>query len=513
MRAVLAFPPGASPTYVPIGIASLAAYLREAAPGCELALLDLNLEAWSALADARLLAFVRGRAGDFFDEAVYRDARGLWREAAGRLERIGADARRFLEEDEASVELAALLEAQSERVLACDPELCGLSLVFPEQILPGLALARTLARRRPGIRIVLGGASLSALAVEELLAALPELDAVLVGEGEPGAGGLFAGAPLASIPGLVHRDGAGLRRNRAAGAASLAALPAPDFSGLPLASYWSPEPVLPALYSRGCRWRRCRFCVHNASFDRYRHKRAAAFADELAALAARHGVRHVYLADQYLGAASLAAIAGALEERRAGLSLHAMARPTAHHDRARLEAYRRGGFRWLSFGVESGSQRLLELCEKGTRVEAIPPLLRATSAAGLSSLLMMIFGLPTSRDEDLAATLRFLEEVHPHVDAITASSFVLFAGSAFAARASELGLRDLAPRVLFRGANGAAVHSTRLDYREAGSDGSARPPRGALEVAAWEQRLRWLGGLPFLNELPAEHYLLYASRR
>jgi radical SAM superfamily enzyme YgiQ (UPF0313 family) len=516
MRAVLAFPVGASPTYVPLGIASLQAYLHESVPACELALLDLNLEAWTALAleterGRALLGFVHGRHGDFYDAESYLRAREVWGELAAELERQRADARRYLETGEASAELERRLARECERVLRTDPELVGLSLVFPEQILHGLALARALGRLAPSLRIVLGGASLSALELEALVAAMPEVSAALPGEGEPAARPLFAGEAAENVPGLVHRRGGAIARNAPGPACALDPLPPPDFSGLPLAAAFNPQPVLPAVYSRGCRWRRCRFCAHNASFDRYRHKRAERFADELAGLCAATGARHVYLADQYLDAASLHAIAEALRVRRVELSFHAMARPSARHTRARLEAYRRAGCRWISWGVESASQRLLDLCDKGTRSEELLPLLAEASAAGISSLLMMIFGLPTSTDEDLDATLRFLEECLPHVDAITASRFVLFAGTAFAERAAELGLEGLAPRVLFT-RDGRSVCSTRLDFHEAGSDGTPRPPRGALEVAAWERRLGWLGGLPLLNALPAEHYLLHASR-
>lgn len=517
MRSVLAFPLGASPTYVPLGIASLQAYLRAAVPACELALHDLNLEAWTALAaeterGRELLDVVHGRRGDFFDSRSYLRVREVWGELAARVEAQGAAARRYLETGEASEELARRLARECEHVLRTDPELVGLSLVFPEQILHGLALARALARSAPSLRVVLGGASLSALEVEALLAAMPEVSAALPGEGEPAVGPLFAGEAPERVPGLIHRRDGAIRRNSPAPECALEQLPPPDFSGLPLAAAFNPLPVLPALYSRGCRWRRCRFCVHNASFAAYRHKRAERFADELGSLCAATGAQHVYLADQYLDAASLQAIAEALGARRVELSFHAMARPSARHTRARLEAYRSAGCRWISWGVETASQRLLDLCDKGTRREELQPLLAEAAAAGISNLLMMIFGLPTSRDEDLEATLRFLEECLPHVDAITASRFVLFAGSAFAARAAELGLEGLAPRVLFA-RDGRSVCSTRLDYRETGSDGTPRPPRGALEVAAWERRLGWLGGLPFLNALPAEHYLLHASRR
>jgi hypothetical protein len=50
MRAVLAFVPPASPSYAPLGLASLAAHLKTVACDCSLTLLDLNVEAWDWIA-------------------------------------------------------------------------------------------------------------------------------------------------------------------------------------------------------------------------------------------------------------------------------------------------------------------------------------------------------------------------------------------------------------------------------------------------------------------------------
>jgi anaerobic magnesium-protoporphyrin IX monomethyl ester cyclase len=41
-----------------------------------------------------------------------------------------------------------------------------------------------------------------------------------------------------------------------------AALPLPDFEGLPLDHYFVPERIIPYLATRGCYWGRCTFCDH-----------------------------------------------------------------------------------------------------------------------------------------------------------------------------------------------------------------------------------------------------------
>jgi hypothetical protein len=179
---------------------------------------------------------------------------------------------------------------------------------------------------------------------------------------------------------------------------------------------------------------------------------------------------------------------------------------------ARLEKLAASGCRWISWGVETGSQRLLDLVHKGTQVPVIEQVLRDSHAAGISNLAMMIYGLPRSTPTDLQATFGLLERVYDQVDATTASAFALFEGTVFGRRAREFGLTVTGRQVELR-VGPRAIHSGRLEFREQAEDGSLRPPCGPIEVAQWQHRRAWLGEPPFLEGLPCEHYLLYVSGR
>ncbi|MEW6487762.1 MAG: radical SAM protein [Thermodesulfobacteriota bacterium] len=527
MRAVLAFPPHASPTYVPLGVAALVGHARARCPSCDLTARDLNLTAWERVAQALpggsgFVAFLRGREGNFFDRCAYAFHQETWRAGDAAFARLCGEVKAYLDAGQAPLDLLALLDALADEVLGGDPELVGVSLLALGQLPWALALARRVRERAPalalcgdegrraGPRIVFGGAACSALQPEELLAACPFVDGVVLGEGEAAWEALCRGLPDREVPDLAYRSGGGVARNRPAPAAPLEALALPDFSALPLERYFNPSPVLPVLASRGCKWRRCRFCAHTTSFGGYRAPLAARCARELEALHTRYGARHFYFADLYVDAPDLAALSDELRTRGCDLSFHALGRPTADYTPARLETLAAAGCRWISWGVESGSQRLLDVAGKGTRVETVEAVLRDAHAAGVSNLAMMIYGLPTSGDEDLGATLAFLERVYPHVGAFTASAFALFEGTGFARRAERYGLIPRGRQEEVRVA-GKPIHSTRLDFRERAADGSARPPRGTVEVGEWVRRRRWLGEVPFLEGIACEHYLLHVS--
>ena len=522
-RAILAFVPPASPTYVPLGLASLAPFIRRQVPGCALEVVDLNIEAWHLLAQQShagqaLCGFMQGRDGDFFDPEQYTTHRAAWSELAGRQARFVRLARRYVDTGEQHPELDWMLSRLVARLLRRDPQLVGFSVVFPDQLLPALALARRVraeagggGRRCAGPRIVLGGAMMTALRVDQLLCACDYVDAVLPGEGEQGAARLFAGDRLSRVPGLVYRDGAASRTNPGDSVTTLRFLPAADFSDLPLERYLNPTPLLPVLFSRGCRWGRCRFCAHSFSFSRYRRKVHAAFVDELQGYVERHGARHFYLADQYIGPRDLEGLAREIEHRQLGISFHVMGRTTADYTPALLARLRRAGCRWISWGVESGSPRLLELMDKGIDLITVERVLVDAARAGISNLVMLIFGMPTSTQRDLALTLDLIEAIHPSIDALTASSFVLFEGTPFAAQPERYGLAVGQPQTVATPVGRAAIHSHRLAYEVIGSDGARGLARGPTEVQAWLRRVAWLPVLPFVDRLCAEHYLLYVS--
>jgi anaerobic magnesium-protoporphyrin IX monomethyl ester cyclase len=520
MRVVLVFPPRASATYVPLGIASLAAFIASTVPGAKIELADLNIDTWIRLAKADprgqdLMDFTRGRTGTFTDPAQTLSMKPVWDRLRTQMSLLCRQADTFIATGEADTRFSTLMAGHARQVLASDPELVGISVLFPEQMPFAAALARTLRQATPKTigtrcRVVMGGAMMSALSVKDLLSAVPEIDAVVSGEGEDALAALCTGTPFSSIPGLTFRHADQIRSNPGSRTISLKHLSAPDFSPLPLEDYFNPVPVLPVLFSRGCAWRKCRFCAHNHSFGGYRRKPVNAFVSELEDYQKTLGVSHFYSADEYILPPDMDALCEEILARGLKLCFHVLGKPTADCTPGRLALWSAAGCRWIGWGIESGSQRLLDLVNKGTCVQDIQAVLKDSAAAGISNMGLMIFGLPTSTDLDLDLTLEFLGRTYDALDGLTASAFVLFDNTHFAKNARRYGMHVDGPVPLIL-CHGRAVKSSRLRFRELASDGSLRAPRGALEVARWQQYRRWLGGETLLEQLPPEHCLIHVS--
>ncbi len=503
---------------MPLGIAALAAHLRNALPEINLELNDLSVGMRRACFDDTEAAnltvpFFTGHFGNFFDEALYRAYQiellayfEQWRALENALNEA-------LAHDFTAPEVG-VYDARLQSLLPLDgDEVVGLSAAFPEQVLHAVFTAKLIKRRCPDIDVLLGGAALSVVDVDELLIAVPELDYVFRGEGEAGLTAFLEQRDPATIRGLSYRVNGSVYHNAQPHAVPVSTLPPADLGALPLQAYLNPVTVAPVSFSRGCRWRRCRFCSHNFSFSGYRTRPYEAFVRSLWDYKCVNDISRFYFSDQYIGADDLRGISEEILRQDLDIRFHVMGRPSSDYSREILETAFEAGCRWISWGVESFSARLLKTCNKGTLPADVARVLADSKKAKISNLAMMIFGLPGSDDASFQETLDTAAEVSDLVDAFTSSSFQLFEGTAFFRRAETFGLIPEARETLFA-VLGNAVHSYRRGYSLRDGQGKRCLPRAANEVAKWKQwQLFVRGGETFFETLPAEHYLLYAVHR
>ncbi|MBN1124327.1 MAG: radical SAM protein [Sedimentisphaerales bacterium] len=520
-RLTMAFPPPASPTYVPLGLASLGSYLRTEAPYTQLAVCDLNIALWYDWAGRTqdgisLLDFLSGRGRSFYDPIVYQDFQSIWSQYYNHVNSLHRQARIYLATGQCDSQLALLLDGQIEKVMMNDPEIVGFSVMFLDQVVFALALARRLKGRelpdKSAPHIIFGGAAMSALNVPELLGTAGFIDAVVTGEGEQPLTMLVNGIQLETIPGIVTAKRPVPEKFSSLSQICLDSVSAPDFGLFVMNLYANPVPVLPVVLSRDCQWRRCRFCAHNFSFHGYRQKSISRFIDEIEILMQRHGAAHFYLADQYVPAQILDTLSEQILYRNLRIHFHIMARPTADYTPDLLIKASQAGCCWISWGVETGSQRLLDLVRKGTHRDQIEKVLYQSRQAGIANLMMMIFGLPTSTEQDLQQTFDLIEQVYPAVDAITSSSFVLFEGTPLARRADRYNLEIIGREELIN-IEDRIIHSSRLKYMSRDEGGNLVCPPGPMEVDLWKRRRQWFPEIHGMEKLCCEHFLLYSALR
>lgn len=270
-----------------------------------------------------------------------------------------------------------------------------LSLVVIDQLAAAVAFTREIKRRRPHARVFMGGPIVSRLQLQ--LKAVPWLastfDGIISGE---------AHRVLPELLGLPHQYTGHVT---------------PDFSDLDLNRYWCSRRVLPYLVAHGCKWGKCTFCSHHLTYDGYRESPMRQVLDDLEILANRHRAEYISFSDEYLTPDQLTDLAQGIEER--GLDIKWLTFARLEREFRDVRFMRRlyaAGCRMLMFGLESASQRVLNLMRKGTRVEHFRPILEACREAAIAVRYDFMVGFPGETEEDVQWTFDFLRQNRDVID-------------------------------------------------------------------------------------------------
>jgi hypothetical protein len=86
---------------------------------------------------------------------------------------------------------------------------------------------------------------------------------------------------------------------------------------------------------------------------------------------------------------------------------------------------RDSGCRYLHFGYESGSERVLKLMDKATTTDVIKRHLELSAGVGIWNHVMGFFGFPGETREEAWQSVRFLEDNRAHVHSLGFGTFDL----------------------------------------------------------------------------------------
>ncbi len=323
------------------------------------------------------------------------------------------------------------------------PDGVGISQMVLPQREAVLALAQNL--KSEDVPVLLGGASLW-YNPERYLSQMGQtdlshlFDAVFYGEGELPLKMYLEGEDLEKIPNIVYKKDR-IVKDKEVGFPDLDGLPCPDFGDFPLENYYAPEIILPILTSRGCYWRRCTFCTHYRSYSSYRVQSVEKVVSDLKELQKRYNASHFLFADEMVHPHRFDKISEAITCEGLTLRYYSEAKPTEDFKDTLLETMYTSGVRALLWGVESGTQRILDLMDKGTRVEDMERVLKKSHDAGIWNMVFMIVEYPTQTKEEIEGDILFLQRNAQFISTVTGSSFKLEAGSYMYEHPEEFGIK------------------------------------------------------------------------
>jgi anaerobic magnesium-protoporphyrin IX monomethyl ester cyclase len=342
-------------------------------------------------------------------------------------------------------------------------------------------------------------------------------DAVILGEGEAALMDVVAAwtadrdARLDGIAGLAL---AGVRHTAPrAGLHDLDAVPLPAWDLVDAEAYRSAWTGAHGrlswnmVTSRGCPYG-CNWCAKPIFGRRYVQRSPAGVAEEMRRLKDEVAPGHVWFADDIFGLTGewIARFAEEVRARDAAIPFMIQSRVNLMRPAA-VAALAEAGCEEVWLGVESGSQKILDAMEKGTRVESARDATRALKAAGIRACWFLQLGYPSETWDDLVLTRDLVREERP--DDIGVSVAYPLPGTRF----HEMVRAQLGPRrnwedtddlaMLFHGTYGTAFYRRVRDVlheeartgrhlraawaelaREEPAHRSPRPTAGPLQLAA-----------------------------
>ncbi len=267
--------------------------------------------------------------------------------------------------------------------------------------------------KRHGVQLAIGMGDNAREDSETLLETYPELDACLNDFVTHGLDAFLRG-DITTAHNMVVRNHTGYQRVPAPPHEPVFTIPSPRYELFPLRRYQMPfnryHPYATTITSVWCPYS-CNFCPFAKTAYRVRD-----VDDTLKNLHAirQMGIRQVHFADWTFGLdrGRTEQLLVALHEARLGLTWSCLTRVDLV-DRELLESMRRAGCATIEFGVESGSQRMLDLYQKKTTLEQITRTFRVAKEAKIATIATFIFGLPGETAASLQETLDLALEIDP----------------------------------------------------------------------------------------------------
>lgn len=302
------------------------------------------------------------------------------------------------------------------------------------------------------LKIILGGPQLTACP-ELTMKLFPDLDVGVLGEGEVTILELLKtlenNKGLKSCAGLIFaRDGKIVRTAERDFISNLDVLPMPAWDLLPeLSKFYRTSDItykrLPAFQvvtSRGCPYK-CVFCDRSVFGNKWRSFSAEYVMRMVRELVNKYGIKDLNFADDefLINKKRLRSICRFLIDEKIDLTWSAVGRVNSVTPEL-LKLAKEAGCHQIAFGLESGSQKILDVINKKLSKEDIIRGVRWTKEAGIEVKGLFMIGNPLETEETIKETTDLIEMLD--LDYISMSAFTPLPGAEIYETATKYGTFD-----------------------------------------------------------------------
>lgn len=385
---------------IPLGLPSLSAYLKQ--EGHDVSILDLNIKMYLGAAEEAKELWHRKNLDFWGSEQLFLN------KVLPRLEKIE--------------------EKWVNTILQSNPGIIGFYISYISKWM-ALSLAKRLKEKNKDIVVIFGGPDCFRENAESFLET-GDVDAVVIGEGEITLSQLVDSyektGRLQPCPGVVLRDnGKIVYGGKREAIKDLDALPYPDFSGFidDYKALFGDEACLSISWVRGCT-HRCAFCYESQFWGQPRARSPESICREFIFQKEKYKVNVFFKGDSILAISEkqLLETCDFLIEKKADVYWSSQSRLENYLTPESLEKLHRAGCCSLGYGLESGSQAVVDRLNKGFQVKAAQGILINTKQAGIRPNISIMVGSPGETITDFLKTIWFILRNRNFIDDIFVSS-------------------------------------------------------------------------------------------
>lgn len=321
------------------------------------------------------------------------------------------------------------------------------------------------------IPLILGGPHVNIYPEETI--SNSEIDFLVLGEGEyvfPDLiNALSQRKDLSKIRGIVYkRNKKIINTGKREFITNLDAVPFPAYHLVPYQKYYSVlakrTPITTMMTSRGCPFK-CIFCSRPQLGKIFRYRSAESVVDEMEQCA-RIGIKEIFLYDDTFTIKKQRVIDICNEILRRNLKIMWDIRSRVDTvDEKILKKLKLAGCERIHFGVEAGTQGILNILRKGITLQQAEKAFQWSREVGITTLAYFMIGNPTESRKQILETIKFSVKIKP--DYVHIALTTLFP-------ATELYRRGLERKIL------------KHDYWKE----FAENPRTDFVPGIWEENLR-----------------------
>lgn len=302
------------------------------------------------------------------------------------------------------------------------PDIVGFS-VLTFNLLDCIDVAKIIRDVSPNTKICFGGFHPTIYPQETL--DFPEVDYIVFGEGESTfkelveaidkCGNLESRLPSIDGIGWKNSFGTGSLNKARKAAAKLDEIPMPAHDLIDLEKYTvvlaNDSKVASMQTSRGCP-SKCTFC--DIRLTRFRFRTAENVLEEIEYLKSR-GINEFFLVDDQFTSNKERVLK--LCELLIIKNVDIKFKISSRIDRVDIEMLtflKKAGCYRIHYGIESGSQRLLDYLEKEITLDQIRETVKNTKDVGIEIFAYMMIGIPTETIEEINESIKLISELKPN---------------------------------------------------------------------------------------------------